>query len=107
MANSYSRYVGEHHNRPPADEQDFRAYLATKQSELERSKLTIDQMFTSPRGNGALVWAYGETIPTGTLGSYFAYEQTPVNGKRLVIANLGMYEEMDEARFHATFPNAK
>ena len=53
------------------------------------------------------MWVYGGAIPTGPLGNYFAYEQTPVNGKRLVIANLGMYEEMDEAKFRATFPNVR
>jgi hypothetical protein len=106
MANIYSGYLGEHRDQPPANEQTFREYLTTKQDNLDRSGLTIDQMFVSPRGSGPLMWVYGGTIPTGPLGTYFAYEQTPVDGTRLVIANLGMYEELDEAKFRATFPNS-
>jgi len=36
---------------------------------------------------------------------FIAYEKTPVDGKRLVIATRGMFEEMDEARFRTVFPN--
>jgi hypothetical protein len=107
MTDLYTGYLGEHRGQPPANEQAFRQYLATKQDDLERSELTIDQMFMSPRETGPLVWVYGMLPPSGPMGTYYGYEQTPVDGKRLVIANLGMYELVDDARFHATFPNAK
>ena len=107
MTDLYSKYLGEHRDQPPPDEKAFRDYLATKQDILERFELTIDQFFLSPRSIEPLVWVYGKTPPTGRMGTYFAYEQIPVEGKRLVIGTLGMYEEMDEAQFRATFPDAK
>ena len=106
MSILYSEYLGEHRDQAPADEKSFRAYLETKQDQLTQSNLTVDEMFKSPRG-GALTWVYGRTPPTGPLGTYLGYEQSPVDGKRLVIANLGMYEEVDEAKFRNIFPNAR
>ena len=106
MTTVYSEYLGEHRDQAPANEQSFREYLATKQDRLAKSNLTVDEMFQSPRG-GSLTWVYGRTPPSGPLGVYFAFEQAPTDGKRLAIANLGMYEEMDEAKFRTTFPGAK
>jgi hypothetical protein len=107
MTNLYGEYYSQHRGQAPASEQAFRQYLATKQDVLEDSELTVDQMFASPRGTGPLVWVYGQAPPTGELGIYFAYEQTPVDGKRLLIGNLGVYEEVDDAKFRAIFPNAE
>ena len=107
MASNYSLYLADHRSQPPPDEQAFRRYLATKQESLEKSGLTIEEMFVSPRSGGPLVWVYGAVPPSGRLGAYLAYEQSPVDGKRLVIANLGMFEEVDEAQFRAVFPNVQ
>ena len=106
MPGLYGAYLREHKNQPPPNEQAFRDYLGTKQEALERAGLSLEAMFVSPRNGQPLVWIFGRKLPTGQGGMEFiAYEKTPVDGKRLVIATRGMFEEMDEARFRTVFPN--
>jgi hypothetical protein len=107
LASLYSQYLSEHKNQAPPNEQAFREFLGTKQETLERAGLTIDDMFASPRNGQPLEWVYGRKPPAGRVGTYFAYEKTPVDGKRLVIATRGMYEEMDEAQFNTLFRKAR
>jgi hypothetical protein len=105
MGGFYAGYLGAHNNQPPKDEVEFRAYLATQQEALDKAGLSIDEMFLSPRG-GPLAWVYGARPPVGPMGmTYVAYETTPVDGKRLVIAGGGMTKEMDDAEFRQVFPN--
>jgi hypothetical protein len=107
MVGFYTLYMNEHKNQPPANEQAFRDWLDTKQDRLQQAGLTIDEMFASPRNSQALEWVYGRRPPAGGQGiTYVAHEKSPVNGKRLVLATRGMYEEMDESQFSRVFPNA-
>lgn len=107
MAEFYGEYLTAHRNQAPKDEQEFRAFLATKSEQLEKAHLTLDAMFVSPRGSTPLLWVYSGKPPGGPMGmSFYAYEQTPTDGKRLVIGARGIREEMDEARFKAVFPKA-
>jgi hypothetical protein len=106
MEGMYGAYLADHNNQPPRDEAAFRTYLETKQENLKRAGLMVDEMFVSPRGGGPLDWGYGKKPPRDNLGvTYVAYERAPVNGKRLVIAARGAYKEMDEAQFRKIFPN--
>jgi hypothetical protein len=107
MADIYSGYLNGHRSQAPPNDEAFRAYLATKQADLDRAGLTIDEMFVSPRGVGTIQWIYGIVPPTNKYGmTFLAYETTPVDGKRLAIALRGQFQEMDETQFRATFPNA-
>lgn len=102
----YDAYLNDHAGQPPKDEQEFRDYLSGKQELLDRTSLSVDEMFTSPRGK-PLGWVYGKRPPKGQTGmTYLGYEKEPVDGKRLVIAGRGMYEEMDDAQFQKVFPGA-
>jgi hypothetical protein len=108
MSDMYGEYLTSHGNQPPKDEPTFRAYLTSKQDLIQKLGLTIDQMFISPRSDQPLAWVYGMRPPTGVSGfQYFAYEKTPVGGKRLAIGARGMFEELDEAQFKKIFPNVK
>jgi hypothetical protein len=107
MAGFYEGYLATHNNAPPKDEQAFREYLSGKQADLEKFNLTVDKMFTSPRGGGSFTWTYGGRPPTGASGmTYIGYESTSIDGKRLVIATRGMFEELAEADFKKAFPKA-
>lgn len=107
MSGLYGQYLGQHKNQPPPNEKAFRDYLNTKQDDLQRVGLTIDQMFVSPRNGEPFEWVYGRKPPAGPAGmTYVGYEKTSVDGKRLVIATRGMYEEMDDAKFRTVFPKA-
>jgi hypothetical protein len=103
----YSEYMGANNGQTPPDEQAFRAFLETKKDVLEKSGKTVDQLLTSPRSGEPLIYLYGKKPVSGPMGMvYFAYEKTPVDGKRLVIASRGMFEQMDEAQFRKFFPDA-
>ena len=105
MGAMYSQYVAEHGNQPPPSEQAFREFLGSKRDELEKSGLTVEKMFVSPRNGQPMEWMY-KKVPTGPMGmTYFAYEKEPVDGQRLALANRGMYELMDEAKFRSVFSN--
>ena len=107
MAAFYGAYLQEHGGQPPPDEQAFRDFLAAKQPELETAGLSVDDMFISPRSPSSIQWIYGGALPVGPSGmEYFAYEQQPIDNARLVIASRGIFDLMDESRFHEVFPNA-
>ena len=98
-------YLADHKNQAPPNEQAFREYLGTKEDNLRKSGISIDAMFTSPRDGEPLVWVYGRKPPAGPAGmTYLGYEKTPVDGKRLVIATRGMYDQIDETQFRKLFP---
>jgi hypothetical protein len=107
MGDFYSGFFAENRGQPPKDEQAFRDYLNTKQEQLKKAGLTVDDMFKSPRAEGPLVWVYGKRAPVGSSGiSYVGYEKIPIANKRLVIGTRGVYEQLDEAQFRKVFPNA-
>jgi hypothetical protein len=103
----FSQYMGANNGKTPPDEQAFRAFLETKKDVLDKTGTTADQLLTSPRSGEPLIFVYGKTPVSGPMGMvYFAYEKSPVDGKRLVIASRGMFEQMDEAQFRKFFPDA-
>jgi hypothetical protein len=103
----YDKYQKEHRGKTPPDEQAFRAFIESQQEILQRINKTADDLLKSPRTGEPLVFVYGKKPPMGPGGmTYFAYEKTPVDGRRLVIASRGFYEEMDEAQFKKFFPDA-
>jgi hypothetical protein len=107
MAAFYEAYLSDHNGQPPKDEAAFREFLTSKQSDLEEFGMTVDEMFASPRGSGSIVWVYGRRPPAGPSGrSYVGYEASSIEGKRLVLAMRGMYDELDDAEFKKVFPNA-
>jgi hypothetical protein len=103
----YSEYMGANNGQTPPDEQAFRTFLETKKDVLEKTGKTVDQLLTSPRSGEPLIYVYGKKPVSGPMGmAYFAYEKTPVEGKRLILASRGMVEEMEEAQFRKFFPDA-
>lgn len=108
MSGMYSAYMRAHRNRPPPDEQAFREFLNTQKETLEQFGLTVDEMFVSPRNGEPFHWVYGSVLPSSPSGlmNYVGYETAPTDGKRLVIATRGMYEELNESQFRAVFPDA-
>jgi hypothetical protein len=106
MSSFYEGYLREHGNQPPPSEQAFREYLNTKQENLQKAGLKIEEMFLSPRNAKPLQWAFGQKVPYYRQNNMacYAYETEPVGGKRLVIGNRGMFVELDETNFRSVFP---
>jgi hypothetical protein len=104
----FASYIGENGGKTPPDEQAFRTYLESKQQKLDEQGKTVDELLTSPRNGEPLIFVYGKKPVPGPMGmNYYGYEKVPVEGKRLVLASRGMYEEMDEAQFRKFFPDAQ
>jgi hypothetical protein len=107
-ASFYEEFLRTHKNQPPANEQEFRAFLETKQDQLAAAGLSMESMFQSPRDGAPLTWVYGRKPPVGGYGeTYVAYETTPVDGKTLVVGLHGTQVQMDDAWFRRVFPQAR
>jgi hypothetical protein len=107
-SNMFTSYMGENGGKTPPDEQAFRAYLETKKEKLEEQGKSIDDLLMSPRNGEPLMFVYGKQPVRGPAGmTFYGYEKTPVEGKRLVLAGRGMFQEMDEAQFRKLFPDAQ
>ena len=79
----------------PRDAQEFKQAITKLGVNLENRKVgSIDELFISERDGQPLVVAYGTT---NLESDVVVYEQTGVNGKRLVGHRIGMVEEVDEA----------
>ena len=82
---------------PPGDVKEFRQALATLSVKPEQMKVgSCDELFVSERDGKPLVVVYGSPLKDSDV---LVYEQTGVNGKRLIGHRIGMVEEVDEAQY--------
>ena len=82
---------------PPSDEKEFKQALATLSVKPEQMKVgSFDELFVSERDGKPLVVVYGVSNKNSDV---LVYEQTGVNGKRLVGHRIGVVEEVDEAEY--------
>lgn len=84
--------------RPPKDEHEFKQFLAGANVPLDSLHVgSLDELFVSERDGQPLVVQYG----TRKGSDVVVYEQTGVDGKRLIGHKIGMVEEVDDAAFQA------
>jgi hypothetical protein len=105
LAILYSKYVAAHRRQPPPDEEAFREYILSL-PENQRKQFhadDLDAFFVSPRDNKPYVVMYGATRRGRS--DVVAYEQEGEGGKRWVARDLGIVEEVDEARFKELVPD--
>jgi hypothetical protein len=96
-----TRNLGRH----PKDEQEFRDAIGKMDLSLDLMKVSsVDQLFVSERDGQPFVVLYGP-LPQTQGSDVIAYEQTGVDGKRMVGHKIGMVEEVDEARFRELVPS--
>lgn len=106
-SNVYNLFLAKNRFQPPKDEAAFRQFLSSQQGSLEKSGLTIDEMFVSPRNGETLQWVYGKRLPTAGGISVFAYETKAVDGQRLLLGDRGAYITVNDAEFKKAFPDAR
>jgi hypothetical protein len=81
----------------PRDEKEFKQAIATLSVSPEKMKVgSFDELFVSERDGKPLVVIYGAS---NTNSDVLVYEQTGVNGKRLLGHRIGVVEEVDEAQY--------
>jgi hypothetical protein len=97
----YTR-VSQELGRPPKDEAEFKERIKAINADLSAFGVSsVDELFVSERDGQPLVVDYGD-FPKGS--SVVIYEQTGVNGKRMVGQRIGSVEEVDEAKFKELVP---
>lgn len=88
--------------RPPKDEAEFKEKIKAINADLNAVGVSsVDELFVSERDGQPLVVDYGD-FPKGS--SVVIYEQTGVDGKRMVGQRIGSVEEVDDARFKELVP---
>jgi hypothetical protein len=102
----WGRYIQRNRGQSPPNEAEFKKFVkGMSKEELSGMGVDpndIDKLFTSPRDNQPYGFAY--RTPASTPGAdgtmpMVIWEQTGVNGKRMVANSLGKIEEIDEAEF--------
>lgn len=90
--------------RPPADEQQFKNFIAERGATLKRMGVnSVEEIFVSERDGQPFVVVYGKR-PSGMAASIVAYERQGVDGRRLVAHSMRMIEEVDDERFREIIP---
>ena len=97
--------AGNQQGRAPTSEAELRDYVvANAQQVLERLEIaSFDELLISERDGQPFVVLYGKP-PKGVRPDIIAYEQTGIDGKRLVGFSLGNIEEVDETAFRELVP---
>jgi hypothetical protein len=81
----------------PRDEKEFKQAITTLSVTPEKMKVgSFDELFVSERDGKPLVVVYGTPNQNSDV---LVYEQSGVNGKRLVGHRIGVVEEVDEAEY--------
>jgi hypothetical protein len=92
-------------HKNPETEAEFKKVIADSKPDLGvLGASNIDDLFVSDRDNQPLVIMYGQA-PKGVAAGVVAYEQTGVDGKRLVGNRGGQVEEADATRFAQLVPS--
>jgi hypothetical protein len=90
--------------RHPADEQEFKTAVSQGPMDLDVLGVSsIDELFVSDRDGQPLVILYG--APSKGVKGVIAYEQTGVDGVRLVGTSNGQVIEAEAAHFAKLVPN--
>lgn len=95
----YGQYLART-GQPPPSEEVFKKFVAERGTPL-LTKIgidVVDDVFVSERDGQPYVVVYGSP-PEGLARDLVAYEQTGVDGKRLVGYSLGLVAEVDEDEF--------
>jgi hypothetical protein len=93
----YSRYQSAHNGQPPPDEAAFRSFLDVQISKTpDYGVKSADELLTTTRDGQPLKVVYGKKAgpPDQPDTPWAAYEQTGVDGKRLVVNTRGTVVEL-------------
>jgi len=81
----------------PRDEKEFKQAIAKLSVTPEKMRVgSFDELFVSERDGKPLIVVYGAPNKNSDV---LVYEQTGVNGKRLVGHRIGVVEEVDETEY--------
>lgn len=103
----YGSYLTEHNGAPPPDEAAMRAYLQSRMADLnEYGVKGVDDLLRPGRDGQPIKVVSGAKIaaPDRSQFAWAAYEQTGVDGKRLLCDSRGGVYEIGDTEFSAQVP---
>ena len=103
----YGQYMVSHGQAAPKDEAAMREYVQSRMSELSANGVkSLDDLFRAGRDGQPLKLVVGARIVAPELrgGSWAVYEQTGVDGKRLVADSNGGVQELSGEDFAKKIP---
>jgi hypothetical protein len=89
-------YTADHGGKPPADEQQFLAFIEKKLTE-RGEPFNPNELLTSPRDGQRFVVQYGEQSARLGENRVTVHEKEGVDGKMLVAFESGRSQEVDSA----------
>ena len=98
----YGSYLTEHNGAPPPDEAAMRAYLQSHMADLSAYGVKgVDDLLPPGRDGQPIKVVYGAKIapPDRSQYAWAAYEQTGVDGKRLLCDSRGGVYEIGDKEF--------
>ncbi|MCS6897041.1 MAG: hypothetical protein NZM29_03630 [Nitrospira sp.] len=110
LAVFFGRYVHQHKGVGPPNEAAFKKFIQSlPRMELESFQIdpdNIDEIFISPRDRQpyGIAWNLKGVMPGPEGAPIVIWEQTGVNGKRMVADAVGKIEEIDDATFQRRKP---
>ncbi len=97
----YQLYRADHGGKQPADESAFLAYVNRKLAERGAEAVDSGELLTSPRDGEPYVVRYGEVSSRNQASNFVAYEKTGANGTRLIVSELAISREVDDAELQS------
>lgn len=97
----YQLYRADHGGKQPADESAFLDYVNRKLAERGAEAVDSDELLTSPRDGEPYVVRYGKVSSRDQARNLVAYEKTGGNGTRLIVSELAISREVDDAELQS------
>jgi hypothetical protein len=102
----YVSYMNRSAGRRPANQQEFKNYIAKRGEPLLNSAgiSSVEDLFVSPRDNEPYVVLYGNEDSQLISSGVVMHERSGVGGRRLVGYRMGYVNEVDDAEFRKLVP---
>jgi len=100
VATWYQYYRAEHRRRPPANEEEFTAFIQSKLDERDQT-LDRDKLLKSPRDGQDYIVQYGKPISNNPDRNVAVYEQEGYRGKKLLAFEAAWAKEVDDAELQS------
>ncbi|MGI9456234.1 MAG: hypothetical protein ACR2NU_06700, partial [Aeoliella sp.] len=97
----FQLYRAENRGKPPADEDAFLAFINGTLTARGQAVVNRDEVLTSPRDGAPYAVRYGMAGSPDLERSLVAYEQNGANGTKLIVTELALSREVDDAELES------
>ncbi len=101
VAKWYQLCESANNGNPPANEEDFLAFVNSKLAERGQEPIDRDKLLTSPRDGEPYVILYGEAASKKQGVRLVAYEKSGVAGMKLAVSDLARSRLVEESELQS------